>query len=232
METSQLTSAGALILGVTAVLAVTACVYAAMLPNGERVARWSSHQGLALTDSNRSLIAGYIRRTRSLQVTGAALGWLSSPVYIALVGRPFPLGDSWVVLAVAGYLLGAAIAEVTFLRQPRFRATVRVATLAPRTLSDYVPAGMLWAIRTLPVATVVLAVIYAVIPKNPQRVVDPSIAFMITASILVVALAVLIEWFLRTIVVRPQPAITNASSRLTTQSAPLRSTRSRPRPSR
>jgi uncharacterized membrane protein len=209
MATSQLTSAGAMILGVSAVLALVACVSAAISPGDQRVSSWSSRHGLALTDSNRSLIASYLRRTRSLQVAGGALGWLSSPVYIALTARPFPLGDSWVVLAVAGYLLGAAIAEVTFLRQPQFRSAVRVAALAPRALSDYVPGAMMWAIRTLPVATVVLAVIYAVLPKNPERVIDPSLAFMFAASVLVVALAVLIEWFLRTIVVRPQPAITN-----------------------
>ena len=58
-------------------------------------------------------------------------------------------------------------------------------------------------------ATVILAVIYAIAPKDPQRGVDPSVAFVVAASILAVAYAVLIEWFLRTIVLRPQPAIKN-----------------------
>lgn len=209
MATSQLTSAGAIILGISAVLSLMACAYAAISPGDQRLASWSSHHHLTLSDSNRSLIASYLRRTRSLQVAGGAIGWLSSPVYIALTGRPFPLGDSWVVLAVGGYLLGAAIAEVTFLRQPRRRSAVRVAALAPRALSDYVPGAMTWAIRTLPFAMVALAVIYAVIPKNPQRIVDPSLAFVVAASVVVVALAVLMEWFLRAIVIRPQPAITN-----------------------
>jgi hypothetical protein len=207
--TSQLTAAGWIILGVSVAVAAAGFVWALMPPGEARVARWSSHYGLALTDSNRLVVAGYLRRTRTLQVAGAALGWVSSPVYIGLVGRLFPLGDSWVMLAVAGYLVGAAVAEVTFLGRPRPRFTVRAAALVPRMLTDYVPAATVWTIRVLPVATVILAVIYALAPKDAQRGVDPSVAFVVAASLLAVAFAVLIEWFLRTIVLRPQPAITN-----------------------
>jgi hypothetical protein len=180
-----------------------------MMPSEGRIARWSSHYGLALTESNRSLVEAYLRRTRSLQVAGGALGWLLSPLYITLFGRPFPFTDNWVLLAVAGYLLGAAVAEVTFLRRSRSHSSVRAAALAQRTLSDYIPRATIWAIRMLPLTSVSLAVIYAFVPKNLQRTVDPSVAFMIASSVLVVVLAALIEWFLRTIVTRPQPAITN-----------------------
>jgi uncharacterized membrane protein len=209
VQTAQLTSAGWIILGVSAVIAAAGLVWA-LLPAGEtRIARWSSHHGLTLTDSNRAVIAGYLRRTRALQVLGAGLGWVSSPVYIGLVGRPFPLGDSWVMLAVAGYLVGAAVAEVVFLGQARPRSTVRAAALAPRALFDYVPAATVWTIRVLPFATVILAVVYAIAPKDPQRAVDPSVAFVVAASIVVVAFAALTEWFSWTIVLRPQPAITD-----------------------
>jgi hypothetical protein len=210
VETAQLTAAGSIMLGVSGLAAAAAFIYAVVAPNAGRVARWSSHYGLALTDSNRGLVASYLRRTRSLQVAGAALGWVSSPVYVLLVGRPFPLGDSWVMLAVAGYLLGAAAAEMTtFLRKTPSRSTVRAAALSQRMLSNYAPTATIWAIRALPVGTVLLAVLYAVIPKDPQRSVDPSVAFMLTASLLVVACAGLIDWLLRRIVARPQPAITN-----------------------
>jgi hypothetical protein len=209
METSQLTAAGTIILGVSAVALAGAFVWAAMLPSEGRIARWSSHYGLALTDSNRSLVGGYLRTTRSLQVAGGGLGWLLSPMYTTLFGRPFPLTDNWVLLAVAGYLLGAAVAEVTFLRKSRPHSSVRAAALAQRRLSDYIPRATVWAIRMLPLTSVSLAVIYAFVPKNLQRTVDPSVAFMIASSVLVVVLAALIEWFLRTIVTRPQPAITN-----------------------
>jgi hypothetical protein len=209
VETSQLTAAGWMLLGVSVVIAAASFLWAVKRPGDGRVARWLAHYGLALTDANRTVVAGYLRRTRSLQVVGAAFGWLSSPVYIGLVGRSLPLGDSWVMLAVAGYLVGAALAEVTFLRQPRRPSSVRAAALAPRTLSDYVPAATMWTIRVLPIVTVTLALIYAVVAKDAPRGVDPSVGFVVAASMLVVAFAVLIEWFLRTIVGRPQPAITS-----------------------
>jgi hypothetical protein len=212
VATSQLTAAGWIILGISLVVAAVALVRAVMPPSDGRVARWSSHHGLALTDTSRSVVAAYLRRTRSLEVAGATLGWLSSPVYVGFVGRPFPLGDSWVVLAVVGSLLGAALAELTFLGQRQPLPAVRAAMLTPRTLSDYVPGAMMWAIRALPVAGVALAVAYAgayaVAPDDLQRSVDPSIG-MLAMSLLVVAFAVLIEWFLKAIVNRPQPAITS-----------------------
>ncbi|MGA8416208.1 MAG: hypothetical protein WB808_06255 [Candidatus Dormiibacterota bacterium] len=209
METSQLTASGTIILGLSAVALAGAFVWAAMVPSEGRIARWSSHYGLGLTALNSSLVAPYLRRTRSLQVAGGALGWLLSPLYITLFGRPFPLTDNWALLAVAGYFLGAAVAEITFLRKSQPHSSVRAAALARRALSDYIPRATVWAIRMLPLAGVSLAVIYALVPENPQRTVDPSVAFMIASSLLVVVLAALIEWFLRTIVTRPQPAITN-----------------------
>ncbi|MFZ0129682.1 MAG: hypothetical protein WAL77_09705 [Candidatus Dormiibacterota bacterium] len=209
METSQLTASGTIILGLSAVALAGAFVWAAMVPSEGRIARWSSHYGLGLTALNSSLVAPYLRRTRSLQVAGGALGWLLSPLYITLFGRPFPLTDNWALLAVAGYFLGAAVAEITFLRKSQPHSSVRAAALARRVLSDYIPRATVWAIRMLPLAGVSLAVIYALVPENPQRTVDPSVAFMIASSLLVVVLAALIEWFLRTIVTRPQPAITN-----------------------
>ena len=209
VETSQLTAAGSVLLGVSAAIAAAAFLLAVMPPSERRIERWSSRHGLALTHANQAVVAGYLRRTRALQVAGAALGWLASPVYIDLVGRPFPLGDSWVVLAIAGSLLGSIVAEVTHLRRSPSPATIRAATLAPRTLFSYVPPATLWAIRALPGVTVVLAVLYVVAPKDPGRTVDPSVALVGVAALLMVVFALLLEWFLKAIVARPQPAITD-----------------------
>jgi len=209
VETSQLTAAGSIILGVSAAIAVAAFLLAVMPPSEPRIERWSAHHGLALMSVNRALVAGYLRRTRSLEVAGASLGWLASPVYIDLVGRPFPLGDSWVVLAIAGSLLGSVVAEMTYLRRTPSRETVRAAILAPRTLSGYVPPATMWAMRVLPGVTVVLAVLYAVAPKDPGRTVDPSVALVGATAVFVVAFSLVFEGFLKAIVGRPQPAITD-----------------------
>jgi uncharacterized membrane protein len=206
--TSQLTGTGWIFFWVSLAAAVTALAFVVLPPTDQRLARWASHHGLATTERNRDLVARYLRTTRSLQIGGAALGWLASPLYIGLLGRPFPLGDSWVVLAIAGYLVGTVAAEGLFLKQRRPAAAIRAAVLARRTLSNYVPAATIWAIRILPAVTVILAVVYAVVPKDPQRSVDPGVSFLAGASILVIALALVIDGLLRAIVARSQPATT------------------------
>jgi hypothetical protein len=80
MQSAQLTSAGWIILGVGVgvgvgvVIAAAGFVWALLPPGETRMARWLSHHGLTLTESNRAVIAGYLRRTRALQVAGAGPG--------------------------------------------------------------------------------------------------------------------------------------------------------------
>ena len=208
METSQLTAAGTIILGVSTVaLAGALC--------GRRWCRAKDGSQVVIPLRSRAhrieQVTGraYLRRTRSLQVAGGALGWLLSPLYITLFGGPFHSRTIGSCSPWPAIFSAPRVAEITFLRKSRPHSSVRAAALARRTLSDYIPRATVWAIRMLPLAGVSVAVIYALVPKNPQRTVDPSVAFMIASSLLVVVLAALIEWFLRTIVTRPQPAITN-----------------------
>jgi hypothetical protein len=208
VETSQLTGAGWIIFGVSLVMAAVAFGCVLMSPSKTRVAAWASHSGLTLTETNQSVVAAYLRKTRLLQLVGTTLGWVASPLYIGLLGRPFPLGDSWVALAVGGYLVGTVAAEVTYVSRHRTPASVRTAALSPRTPSNYVPAATIRAIRLLPIAMVILAAFYAVIPKDPQRGVDPSILFLAVAAIMVVAFAMVIDRLLWAVVARPQQATT------------------------
>jgi hypothetical protein len=208
VETSQLTGAGWIIFGVSLVMAAVAFGYVLMSPSKTRVAAWASHYGLTLTETNQSVVAAYLRKTRLLQLVFTTIGWVASPLYIGLLGRPFPLGDSWVALAVGGYLVGTVAAEVTYLSRRRAPASVRTAALSPRTPSNYVPAATIWAIRLLPIAMVILAAFYAVIPKDPQRGVDPSILFLAVEAIAVVAFAMVIDRLLWAVVARPQQATT------------------------
>jgi hypothetical protein len=154
------------------------------------------------------MLARYRRRSRTLQVVGAALGFLASPLYIGFTGRTFPLGDSWVLLAVGGYLVGTVLAEAASFRPYRATTGMRAASLSPRTLTNYVPAATIWAIRVLPLAVVAQCVVYGLIPKSPQQPVDPSVPFVIVSTAVVVVFAVAVETTLRAIVARPQPATT------------------------
>ncbi len=207
-ETEQLTGAGWILLGLGAALALAVLALVVRAPSEARLPSWASRHGLELTEANRPVVAAYLRRTRIFQTAGAAIGWLASPVYVGISGRPFPLGGNWVALTVGGFLLGAVTAEATFLRRSRARSLVRSAALVPRALPDYIPAPTTWALRILPLLIVVFAVLYAAVPKDLQRSVDqPSVVFLLVVSILLVGFALVIETILRAIVARPQPVV-------------------------
>jgi len=207
-ETAQLTSAGWGFLAVGTALAIAGLWFATRVPSDGQLAGWTRRYGCALTASTRPVVTRYRRRTRTLQVAGAALGFLASPAYIGLTDRAFPLGDSWVLLAVCGYLVGTVVAEAASFRPYRAMIDMRAASLSPRTLTDYVPAVTIWAIRVLPLAVVALCMAYGLMPKSPPQPVEPSVAFVIVSTAFIVVFAVAIEAILRAIVARPQPATT------------------------
>jgi hypothetical protein len=202
----QLTGAGWILLGISAVVAAGVIWLTARAPGDHRLGEWADRYGLDLTEANRPVVARYLRRTRSLRAIGAAAGWLASPVYVAMTDQPFPLGGNGLALAIGGYLLGAVIAEATFLRPSSGSTVARSASLVPRALSDYVPSLTVWALRILPLVTVAFAVLYALVSKEPGRSAEPSITFVYVVSGLLIAFAVVIEAILRAIVRRPQPA--------------------------
>ncbi len=207
IDTVRLTGAGWIMLGLGAVLGVAGLLVSLRTPSEVRLIGWARRYQLELTPANRPVIAGYVRVTRVSQIAGATAGWLSSPLYVGISGRPFLLGDSWVALALGGYLLGAVIAELLVTRAHLAPPGIRFAALTPRVLSDYIPAATSWSLRILPVVTVALAAAYAAIPKDRARTVDGGLIVVGAASILVVAFAVAVEWILRRIVARPQPVV-------------------------
>jgi hypothetical protein len=209
VETEQLTREGWILLAVSAVVGLAAVVFAARRPVERRMEVWAGRFGLRLTDSNRALVATYLRRTRSLRAVGGVIGWLASPAYVALTDRPFPLGGNALALALGGYLLGAVVAEATFLPRRRGKQDPRSASLVPRSLEDYVSPIRLWSLRLLALPTVALAVLYAVVPRQPGQPVDPSVPYVFAVAVAIVAFAVAVEAILRAIVARPQPAMSD-----------------------
>jgi len=208
IETAQLTGAGWIMLGLGALLGVAGLLASLRAPSEVRLGVWARRYGLDLTAANRPVVAGYLRLTRALQVGGATAGWLVSPVYVGLFRRPFLLGDSWVALALGGYLAGAVIAEVLVARSHLAPRGIRFAALTPRVLSDYIRPATSWSLRILPVVTVVLAGAYAALPKDPSRTLDPAVMLVAAASLVMVLFALAVEWFLRRIVARQQPVVT------------------------
>lgn len=203
--TEQLTTAGWVMLGISAAVGVSVVALAFFAPSQRRALAWADRYGLELTDGNRPLIARYIRRTRSLRAIGGATGWLAPMVFVSFTNRPFPLGGNSLALALGGYLLGAMIAETTFLRPLRAPGELRSASLIPRALGDYVAPFAVWALRLLPLVTVGMAALYAFVPKQDARPVDPSVQFVVLISGVLVVFAIAVELILRAIVGRAQP---------------------------
>ena len=97
--------------------------------------------GFELTPQNGPMVITYLIWTRTLRVTGAVIGLLA-PTGAALAGRPLPVPLDWGLIdALAGYLVGAVVGELTIKRP---RGNVPAASLQPRKLSDYLPAPLLW----------------------------------------------------------------------------------------
>jgi hypothetical protein len=175
------------------------------IPGRRSLERWAARYGLTLTDANGSLAVRYLRRTRGLRVIGAGLGWLVSPVVVALIGQGIPLFGVSVMVAIAGYVLGAVIAEMTFARPFGTRSEVRTASLDPRVLLDYVPSISIWSLRVLAAIAIGLALIFAAIPKHPQSPGDPSLALVAAVALILAVFALALERTLDGIVYRPQP---------------------------
>ena len=182
-------------------------VRALVPPSPRALTRWAARYGLHLSNVNRSIVSRYLQRTRSLQMAAAGVGWIATGVFVTGTGQFVPLFGVPLMIAIAGYLLGAVIAEASFLRQLAPPTGMRSAALTPRALLDYVPRLTVWALRALPAVVVVLAVLYALTPKHAETPSDVSPTLVLAASALLVVVAFAVDRLLQAIVARPQPAI-------------------------
>jgi hypothetical protein len=109
---------------------------------------------------------------------------------------------------LAGYLAGVLVAEFRWAR-PR-AGVVRSAALVPRRLGDYLPARVLAGMRlaALAVAGLVPVLAWGPVAPAPVRalVVGGRGGALATAAVTLAA-AVAVEWLLRRLVARPQPAV-------------------------
>jgi len=168
-------------------------------------AAWAEQTGLQLTPRNESIVRTYIVRTRLLRFTGALLGVFAPWIYRAFVGSPPPVPvDFGLFDALIGYLLGAVVAELTIKRP---RADEPSASLTPRELSDYVPAGFITALRASALIALALVPLTRLLPARQNMVNSNDFPpeFVIVPTILLIGLGV--ELLQRYIVARPQPAV-------------------------
>jgi hypothetical protein len=174
--------------------------WAARPPDPAAIATWAASYNLQLHPDEQVYVSNQLRRGRLLRTLGCVIPLVvgqGAMVWWGLVhARPLPAPLSLLAFPsawAAGYLLGAVAAELTRPRpHPR---PVRAAMLAPRRLSDYLPAWMLWAERA--VALAVLALVPLATPGSAGRAKVTVIAAITVATLVAVGL--------RAMVRRPQP---------------------------
>lgn len=190
-----------LLLLVAAVAGLVWLVVASRPADERRLTRFAALHRLALTDANRQVVASYLRRARVLRTLGAWLGIVVPMLVTALTRNRFPVGG-WEV-ALLGYLVGAAIAEVLVPRP--VSAGSRRAALAPRRLTSYLPG---WTSPTRWVLVLMaggLAGWYAAAwqPGAPQARFGGAVAGFVFCA----AVAVGSELLVRAVVRRRQPVV-------------------------
>jgi hypothetical protein len=195
-------------------LAVAAVLAARRPLDQAELAAWASGHGLDGVPARQLEPAGrYLRRSRLYRTVGGAVPFLAGTAaptaWAAVWGlpAPWPLGLFGVRSWLAGYLAGVLVAEFRWAR-PR-AGVVRSAALVPRRLGDYLPSRVLAGLRLAALAVVALVPVLAWGPVAPppvrELVVGGRGGALATAAV-TLAVAVAVEWLLRRLVARPQPA--------------------------
>lgn len=175
-------------------------------PREGQLQRWADSYGLELTGANRSLVEWYPRRTKRFRTTGAVLGLLFSAAVVAATrGRASgSVPANGLLMAAAGYLAGAVIAEAALSRPER--TLPRAASLQPRTLEQYLPGYAMWSQRIVPALAVALVPFYGALEARPFIPRTSLPRFAGTAAVIVV-LAFALEVVERMVVRRAQPVV-------------------------
>ncbi len=181
---------------------VTALVVLVILSAATRSARdprepgrWARAHGVAITSANAPLVAYFVPLVAVMRVVGGIGGLVLGPLFDRAVGARTSVGLGFWVWIVAGWMLGAWLADRHVGADLR---TGRGASLAARRLADYLPLGLRGAPAIGAAGVVVLA---ATLPGG-----GPSTIDRVTSAVVAVATAGLVALGQRSVVGRPQPA--------------------------
>lgn len=167
-----------------------------------RASEWARRMGLELTPRNEAFVRSYIARTRILRIAGGVAGFFAPIVYSAFAGKPPPVPfDFSLIDALAGYLVGAVLAEITIKRP---KTAVPTASLVPRDVRDYLPSFYTTTLRLAAAVALGLYPVYVLISGSQRTDVLPPA--MVMAS-MILAILVGTELLQRYIVGRAQPAV-------------------------
>lgn len=159
---------------------------------------WASAHGVTLTSESRSMVTDYLERSRRFRLIGALVG----------IVVPFGLEVPGIEM-IGGYLVGALAAEFTQNRLPK--TGERSASLSPRQMSDYLPAWIPNALRVLGVAGPLLVTLFLFGPERTGQPMDAPTEVIVFAGVATMVVAFAIEFLLRRMAERAQPAASHDS---------------------
>ncbi len=168
--------------------------------SGDLVEPWARERDLAVDDTNRAMVAWYLRTSRTLRLLGILAGFVLAPLIgLALGDRTLGGGYVWYA-AVAGYLGGVAYAEVALRRPPGGQASIR-----RRVLDDYLSPWARRGQRRTAVVAGALAGLTLLVPMRAPVLVSTGhrIALALAVPAVLLAVEVLQRWLVR----RPQPVV-------------------------
>lgn len=141
--------AGYSILGVLLVAVGWALVAAALIALLTRRAHkpaevkdWARSYGVRLTDRSWPLVRYYVQLAITCRAVGAVGAIYVGYLFDRALGVDSSSGAGWWTWVIGGWAVGAVWAQHQVAPSP---ATPAVASLTPRNLADYLPAGLRWA---------------------------------------------------------------------------------------
>lgn len=169
--------------------------------------RWARAHGVALTPANEAFVAYFVPLIGVMRVVGGVGGLVLGPLFDRAVGARTTVGFGFWAWIVAGWVLGAGLAD----RQVGAFLRGGGASLTARRLSDYLPAGLRWAPAAGAGLTVLLAVALpgaapAAGPYAAVGATGPTTLDRVATVAVAVAAAGLVRLAQRGVVGRPQPA--------------------------
>ena len=174
------------------------------------VENWAQKYRLALSVTGTRRIERYLTWTRRWRMAGAFIGVLAFGKWILLdrMDDPEPGIAPWLILAVAGYLVGAMVAEIALhgihaIEQP----AVPSASFQERRPDMYVSKSAITVLWSVPLICIALVPAYFLVADQPH--IDSRIGIVAGAAVGDLALAVVVRRLMLHIVLRPQPAMSD-----------------------